>query len=77
MINLECKNSRTVFLAFVTEDSFYFEKPYNQKSIMYLMIRFLGDLCQDIILLYDKKIEIDFDEKNCPYAISENQFHDY
>lgn len=54
-INIETPSDEMniVFLALVTEDHFYHKKPYDQKSIMYLLVRFLGDICSNIILLYD------------------------
>ncbi len=69
MVDMEAeRNERTIFLAFLTSDSFFYDKPYDKTSIMYLLTRFLGDLCGDIILLYDKKIEENFEEKNCPFT---------
>lgn len=57
MVNMEgAKNERTIFLAFLTREKFFYDKPYDKTSIMYLLMRFLGDLCGDIILLYDKQI---------------------
>jgi hypothetical protein len=38
-------------------DSFYYEKPLDTRSIYYLILRFLGDMCSNILLVYDKSIE--------------------
>ena len=60
-IDLEKEDKGTVFLAFVARDDFFHSKPYNQQSNKYLLLRYLGDLCQDIVLLYDDKMEKDFE----------------
>ena len=46
-----------IFLSLVLRDDFYYEKPYDRDSNCYLLLRFIGDLCSDIMLLYDGKIE--------------------
>jgi hypothetical protein len=41
------------FIIFVAPDKFYYEKPIEQNSLLYLLTRFMGDLCSDILMLYD------------------------
>jgi hypothetical protein len=59
---------------FLTGDSFYYEKPLDTRSIYYLILRFLGDMCSNILLVYDKQIEQDFKSaESCPYSYSSNE----
>lgn len=52
-------------------DSFYYQKPFDAKSILYLLVRYLGDMCSTISLAYDSQVEQDFQLTGCPYAESE------
>lgn len=47
----------TCVVAISAPDSFYYTKPYNPSSILYLLVRYMGDLCSTIIIAYDEKIE--------------------
>ena len=46
-------NSELIFLVLITDDSFYHKKPYDEQSILYLLVRFMTDLSSKIILAYD------------------------
>ena len=74
MINMNNSgNQNTGFLALITDDDFYHLRPFDKKSILYLLVRFIGDLTADIILLYDNQMNLDFKNKGCPYAYVEQQ----
>ena len=74
MINMNnLGNQNTGFLALITDDDFYHLRPFDKKSILYLLVRFIGDLTTDIILLYDNQMNLDFKNKGCPYAYVEQQ----
>lgn len=58
-------------------DKFYYEKPFDKKSFLYLLARFIGDMCPTIALVYDKTIEENFQSQGCPLfeeATSIDQF---
>lgn len=42
----------TVFLLLPMAQSLLLSKPYDQNSLIYLLLRFMGDLCNDIMVLY-------------------------
>lgn len=42
----------------------------SSNSIKYLLVRFMGDLCSHVNILYDSKIEKHFESSNCPYSVS-------
>lgn len=42
--------------AYTVADSFFHSKPFDNKTMHYLMIRLLGDICPKIVLLYDQKM---------------------
>ena len=74
MINMNNSgNQNTGFLALIADDDFYHLRPFDKKSILYLLVRFIGDLTADIILLYDNQMNLDFKNKGCPYAYVEQQ----
>lgn len=57
----------------MTTDEFYYSKPISENSIKYMLIRFMGDLCTNINILYDEKMEQDFDREGCPYTASKKK----
>lgn len=38
-----------------------------------MLIRFMGDLCSNIQILYDDKMEAEFDSTGCPYSTSKKK----
>ena len=65
------------YLVLLTDDNFYHQKPFNKKSILYLLVRFIGDLTNKIILLYDKQMNDDFKSKGCPYAYADQEMLEF
>lgn len=53
--------------AYVVPDAFYHAKPFDNKTMHYLMIRLLGDICPNIVLLYDRRMEEEFQDKGSPF----------
>ena len=53
------------YLLLLTDDNFYHQKPFNKKSILYLLVRFIDDLTNKIILLYDKQMNDDLRDALC------------
>jgi hypothetical protein len=60
-------------MTLVSNNSLYYKKPFDQNSLVYLLLRFIGDLCNDIIILYDDHIWSKFTENAHPYAASMNK----
>lgn len=74
MVTMNILRERNVaYLILLTDDNFYHQRPFNKKSILYLLVRFIGDLTNNIVLLYDKQMNSEFNSKGCPYAYVEQE----